>query len=70
MNTLTIKSRKTGESFQFWMPTGGGYVRLGTGTTDSQICDGGGFGGEAVRADTVNFKSLCRKWYRQHTARL
>lgn len=69
-NTLTIKSRKTGETFEFWMPISGGYIRLESkgkdGTLGQQICMSGRFTGETLEAIPETFKSVCRRWYRAY----
>ncbi|RZP88974.1 hypothetical protein [Vibrio vulnificus] len=69
-NTLIIKSRKTGQDFEFWMPHDGGYIRLESegkeGILGRQICKGGGFMGSALIATPETFKSVCRNWYRAH----
>lgn len=66
-NTLTIKSRKTGETFEFWMPIDGGYIRLKSeGTLGQQICMSGRFTGETLVAIPETFKSVCRRWYRAY----
>ncbi len=69
-NTLTIKSRKTGEKFEFWMPYSGGYIHLESkgksGTLGRQICKGGGFTGSTLYATPESFKDICRSWYRAH----
>jgi hypothetical protein len=76
---LTIRAKKEIEThsgtekpvFSFWAPDSGGYVRLESdgkiGTLGRQICDGGCFSGDTVRATPENFKSTCRRWYRSHT---
>ena len=69
-NTLIIKSRKTGETFEFWMPIDGGYIHLESegksGVLGRQICKGGSFFGSTLRATPETFKSVCRNWYRAH----
>lgn len=69
MNTLTIKSRKTGDEYNFWMPTEGGFIHLiddaHPGTSGRQICEGGGFRGDTLRAMPETFERACRRWYRQ-----
>ncbi len=71
MTTLTIRSRRTGEEFNFWMNDGGGYIHLESkgrnGCLGRQICKGGGFTGSTLSANTENqFKERCRKWYRAY----
>lgn len=67
---LSIKSRKTGETFNFWMPCDGGYIFLeserGGGTLGHQICEGGGFRGDTLSATPDTFEATCRRWYRAH----
>ncbi|UTM60437.1 hypothetical protein L4174_023930 (plasmid) [Photobacterium sp. CCB-ST2H9] len=69
-NTLIIKSRKTGETFEFWMPSKGGYIRLESegkeGVLGRQICKGGGFMGSTLEATPETFKNVCRNWYRAY----
>lgn len=71
MATLIIKSRKTGEEFSFWMNGDAGYIYLERpglpGCLGSQICQGGGFSGSTLRADSeADFENTCRRWYRAH----
>lgn len=71
MTTLTINSRKLDRAFTFFMPDGGGYVRLENGrdhgTLGAEICHGGGFRGETIYcSDAADFNAACRKWYRAH----
>lgn len=71
MTNLTIKSRKLDRDFEFFMPDGGGYVRLergaNHGTLGDQICYGGGFRGNTIRcASEDEFRTECRRWYRDH----
>ena len=73
MTTLTLKSRKLGREFSFFMPDGGGYVRLersaNHGTLGTQICYGGGFRGNTIRCDDdAEFKREVRRWYRDYIA--
>ena len=67
---LTIKCRKTGEIYTFWMHHGGGYIYRTSpgrpGTFGSQICAGGRFGGSTVSATPETFARVCRSWYRAH----
>lgn len=69
-NLLTIKSRKTGEIFEFWMSDSGGYIRLisekRAGVLGCQICENGLFMGSTLEATPENFESVCRNWYRAH----
>ncbi len=68
---FTIKSRKTGEIFQFlrtreWRlcpPGSPGH----SGNTGAQICCGGGFMGSTLScgASEDDLASVARKWYRQ-----
>ncbi|MBW0278613.1 MULTISPECIES: hypothetical protein [Shewanella] len=71
MANLSIKSRKTGETFNFWMPLDGGYIRLESqgrsGTLGRQICVGGGFMGNTLSARSeASFEKQCRSWYRAY----
>mgnify|MGYP003658299310 CR=1 FL=1 len=71
MAQLTIKSRLLNREFTFFMPDGGGFIRLedgrNHGTLGTQICRGGGFKGETLEgSDEYDFKSKCLNWYRQH----
>lgn len=70
MNQLTLKSRKTGQTFNFWMPLDGGYIRLesegSSGTLGKQICQGGGFMGNTLSATPETFEKTCRTWYKAH----
>ncbi len=73
MTTYTIKSRKLGQELDFYMPDGGGYIRLedgaNTGTLGKQICHGGDFKGSTMTAYSEDdFKAQCRRWYRQRLA--
>jgi hypothetical protein len=65
MNELTINSRKTGETFSFWMPSSGGYVHRvypgRPGTLGDQICRDGG---STISATPETFEKVCRNWYR------
>lgn len=65
---LNITSRKTGETFSFWMNDNGGYVYLQTaekpGTLGQQICAGGRTLGSTITAEPESFKAVCRRWYR------
>lgn len=67
---MTIKSRKTGEAFTFWMPANGGYVHLSTkdrpGALGDQICKGGKFLGSTISSTEGSFEADCRKWYRDY----
>lgn len=76
-NYLTIKSRKLGRNFEFFMPSTSAphktaYIRLTDdrtpGTLGRQICYGGTFLGNTVAATEANFAKECRAWYRQHVA--
>jgi hypothetical protein len=64
---MTIKSRKLGQEFSFFMPDNGGYVRLESaghpGTLGKQICYGGNFAGMTVHASPATFKKECHRWY-------
>lgn len=70
MNELTITSRKTGETFTFWMPVSGGYIYRTypgkPGTLGSQICAGGRSMGNTLSATPDTFETVCRRWYRAH----
>jgi len=67
---LTITPRdKSAEPLDFFCPDGGGYVRLESagcpGTLGRQICYGGRFTGNTIRADTeAAFHREARAWYR------
>lgn len=65
MNELTIKSRKTGEEFRFWMDADGGYVYREfdgrPGTLGQQITRSSG---ATIRATPETFEKECRNWYR------
>ena len=65
-NRLTIKSRKTGEEFNFWIPPNGGYVLLEypgrPGTLGSQIVFASG---ETLWSSIECFEGKCRKWYQR-----
>lgn len=68
MARFTIKSRKHGETFNFWMADQGGYIRREhegrEGTLGEQLRNSYG---DALEATTVDeFKIQCRKWYRNH----
>ncbi|MEB8288012.1 hypothetical protein OKT24_19850 [Aeromonas veronii] len=73
MNELTITSRKTGETFTFWMPASGGYIfrtyPSKPGTLGDQICDGGRSMGNTLSATPATFEKVCRRWYRAHQRR-
>lgn len=56
---LIINSKILGR-LDFWIPTGGGYIRVG----DKQICSGGKFVGETLRASPDTFESVVRAWVR------
>jgi hypothetical protein len=70
---LTIKSKRLRRDFDFFAPPGGGYVRLERGnrhgTLGDQICDGGHFMGNTLRASEESFERVCRRWYRAHLRR-
>lgn len=67
MPTFTIKSRLHGDQ-TFFVPPGGGYVRLerGTahGTLGQQICYGGDFCGSTVTATPETLEREARRWWR------
>lgn len=69
MARFTIKTRDHGEK-SFFVPDGGGYVRLengrNTGTLGQQICDGGSFRGYALSATPDTLPLVARKWWRQY----
>lgn len=73
MNELTITSRKTGETFTFWMPTDGGFIWRTypgrPGTLGEQICQGGSMMGFTLSATPETFERVCRNWYRAHQRR-
>lgn len=70
---FTIKTRNHGLK-EFWAnerPGGSSYVYLedtGTGTTGSQICDGGWFRGSTVMCNGTpeGLERAARKWWRQY----
>lgn len=71
MANLSIKSRKTGEQFDFWMNGDQGYIYLEAegrrGTLGRQLCAGGGFMGNTLSANSESsFKKHCRSWYRAY----
>lgn len=75
MATMTIKSRKTGEEFSFWMNGEKGYIFLESegrpGCLGSQICEGGRFLGSTLSAYyEKSFESTCRRWYRAYQRRM
>jgi len=65
---LSIKSRKLGVVFNFWMPDSGGYIRLEsegyTGTLGQQITETDG-SGSCVSSTPGLFEETCRSWYRR-----
>jgi hypothetical protein len=72
---FTIHSNKLNRDFDFYAPSGGGYVRLETerrpGTLGEQICEGGGVGYGSALSCAGSERSLevvARRWYRQHMA--
>lgn len=71
MARFVIKSRKHGEQ-SFFVPDGGGYVRLkrgrNTGTLGTQICYGGFFRGNTITATADELPEVARKWWRQYLA--
>ena len=62
--------RCTISGFKFFMPSGGGYIRLESdtkcGTLALQICEGGGFRGATVLSSPATFERDCKKWVRQN----
>lgn len=70
MNELTIISRKSGEIFNFWMPTDGGYIYRTypgkPGILGNQICNGGRTMGSTLCATPETFEKVCRRWYRAY----
>jgi len=73
MTTLTINTRDHG-TVEFFMQGAESdesrYVYLGNSTLGKQICAGGSFGGETVRATPETFERECRKWHKQHLAEI
>lgn len=71
MARFTIKTRTNGD-MDFFVPDGGGYVRLESpgrsGTLGRQICSGGGFMGNTLTASAASLESISRGWYRQYRA--
>lgn len=71
MARFTIKTRNHGEK-TFFVPPGGGYVRLErsgrTGTLGEQICYGGGFRGNTISATEDTLETEARRWWRQYLA--
>ncbi len=71
MARFTIKTRTNGD-MEFFVPDGGGYVRLESdgkpGTLGAQICYGGGFRGNTVTADKSTLEFEARRWYRAYRA--
>jgi len=62
MNVLTIKSRKTGQEFNFEQR--GTYLYC----NGNQICHGGGYMGSTMgcmRSDKEQALKMCRSWYAQ-----
>jgi len=73
MTTLTINTRNHGSVEFFMQGAESGesrYVHLGNSTLGKQICSGGSFGGETLRATPETFKRDCRKWHKQHLAKI
>lgn len=71
MARFTIKTRTNGD-MTFFVPNGGGYVRLESegkhGTLGQQICEGGGFYGNTLSANEQSLESVARRWYRAYRA--
>lgn len=69
MTTFTIKTKNHGDK-TFFVPAGGGYVRLedgrNHGTLGKQICYGGGFHGNTVTASEADLPAVARKWWAQY----
>ena len=69
MARFIIKTRINGD-MAFFVPDGphGGYVRLESpgchGTLGRQICDGGTFRGNTIRATAETLEFTARRWYR------
>ncbi|EKA7659290.1 hypothetical protein OL397_004464 [Salmonella enterica] len=69
---FTIKSRKTGEIFNFFAPDNAGNVRLESegypGTLGMEICNGGGFMGIPLSCAGTeeDLARVARRWYRQY----
>ena len=63
----SIKSRKLGTTYTFYMPSDGGYVYLESkgacGTLGQQLTRGGG---STIRATPDTFQAVCKNWYRRH----
>jgi hypothetical protein len=72
MTTLTINTRNHGP-VDFFMQGAYGearYIYLGNSTLGNQICANGSFGGETLRATPETFERECRKWHKQHLAKI
>jgi hypothetical protein len=71
MTTFTIKSKLHGDQ-SFFVPDQGGYVRLESGrnhgTLGKQICDGGGFHGSTLEANSDTLEKVARRWWKQRLA--
>jgi len=71
MTNFTINSRAHGQ-ISFFMPNGGGYVRLESsgkpGTLGKQLCAGGDFMGSTISATPETFERACRRWHKQRLA--
>lgn len=71
MARFTIKTRTNGD-MDFFVPDGGGYVRLESGanhgTLGRQICTGGSFGGNTLMANKQTLEAVARRWYRAYRA--
>jgi len=67
MQRLRIHSRKLNQAFEF-RGEPGEYIRVwvqGSGQW-RQICDGGGFYGSTVKANSEGLEKQCRRWYRAY----
>jgi len=73
---FSINSRVLNETFDFWAPDNGGYVRLekghNIGTLGHQICHEGRLSGSTVSCagSQDEFERICRNWYRSHMRRV
>lgn len=72
--TLNIRTRDHG-TISFWLDLrkGGttGYVWFfDSEGSKSQPCRGGGFRGATLVASEATFERVCRRWWRQHLAKL
>jgi hypothetical protein len=68
MARVTIKTRDAG-LLEFFVLDAGGYVRIESGSAHGilgrQICGGGGFIGNTLRASPESLKAVAYSWLRQ-----